>query len=208
MEPQGVQSTIIICLSETKEFDEIKVIKGGQRHNLRKLQTHAKTPTKQSCSYCGSSHPPRQWPAYGRNCVECGKVNHFTEVSRNERNRTIHDPEQEPDQHHEEEDHINIVNINSIIFNSKWSVITANLKTLSKQVSIIAPYKVDTGSDGNIMPLHIYIRLFPRETKEQLVATKSKNIQLKTYDRIIKTQMGICKVKLEHIYKQKCVNSF
>ena len=44
------------------------------------------------------------------------------------------------------------------------------------------------GSDGNIMPLHLYQKLFPRETKDQLVATKNKNVQLK------------CKTKQEYHY--------
>ena len=47
------------------------------------------------------------------------------------------------------------------------SVITANLKTFANKSGIIVPYKVDTGSDGNIMPLHIYKKLFPRVTSEQ-----------------------------------------
>ena len=66
-----------------------------------------------------------------------GKVNHFRESCRSGKNRTSHDLEQKPDQHHEEEYHLDMVNINSIIFNSKWSVITKNLKKLSNQVSII-----------------------------------------------------------------------
>ena len=37
----------------------------------------------------------------------------------------------------------------------------------------MVPYKVDTGSDGNIMPLDIYKKLFPEITNEQLVATKT-----------------------------------
>ena len=136
--------------------------------------------TKQSCSYCGSNHPPRQCPAYRKKCEECGKVNHFREICRSRRNRTVHDLEQEPYQHHEKEDHIDTVTIIVIIFNSKQLVITANLKILSNQVYIIVPYKVDTDSDGSIMPLHLYKRLFPRATKEEFVATKDKNIQLKT----------------------------
>ena len=83
----------------------------------------------------------------------------------------VHNLEQEPDQYQEEEDHTNMVNINSINFNSKCSVVTANLKT-SHQLRIIVPYKVDTGSDGNIRPLHIYKKLFPW-------STTNKNIQLK-----------------------------
>ena len=66
------------------------------------------------------------------------------------RNRTVCNWEQEPDQHHEEVDHIDMVNINFVYFNNKHLVITGNLKkTSSNQASIIVPYKVDTGSDGN-----------------------------------------------------------
>ena len=144
---QRAKSAIIISLSERQEFDKIKTIKWGWRHNLRKPQTCAKMPTKQSCSFCGSSHPPRQSLAYGKECAESGKVNHFREVYRSVRNRTVHDLEQEADKHHEEEDHIDMMNINSIIFNDKWLVITINLKTSSNQVSIMMPYKVDTGGD-------------------------------------------------------------
>ena len=53
------------------------------------------------------------------------------------RSRGAHNLEQEADQYWEEEDHIYAVNINSIIFNSKCSVITVNLKTSSNQVRII-----------------------------------------------------------------------
>ena len=65
------------------------------------------------------------------------------------------------------------------IFNSNHSVITANLKTSSNNVIITVPYKIDTSSNGNVMPLHIYKKVFPRATKEQLMATRNTNIQLK-----------------------------
>ena len=89
-------------------------------------KTNAKIPMKQSFSYCHSSHPPRQCPVYGKKCVQLSKVNYFREVCRNGRNRIVHDLEQEPDQHHEEENQVDTMNINSIIFNSKQLVITAN----------------------------------------------------------------------------------
>ena len=44
------------------------------------------------------------------------------------------------------------------------------------------------GSDGNIMPLDLYKKLFLRSTKEQLAATKNKNIQLNTYNKTAITQ--------------------
>ena len=81
----------------------------------------------------------------------------------------VHNLEQEPDQYHE--DHIDTVNINAVNFNNKCSVITANLKTSANKVRIVVPHKVDMGSDGKVMPLHVYKKLFPWATKEQLVAT-------------------------------------
>ena len=32
--------------------------------------------------------------------------------------------------------------------------------------NVMVPYKVDMGSDGNVMPLHIYKKLFPNITSE------------------------------------------
>ena len=43
---------------------------------------------------------------------------------------------------------------------------------------------------------------FPGQQK-QLAANKNKNIQLKMYNRTMITQLGMCKVKIEHNTKQK-----
>ena len=40
-------------------------------------------------------------------------------------------------------------------------------------------------------------------TKEQLVAIRNVNVPLKTYNRTTITQLGICKVKIEHNNKHK-----
>ena len=77
----------------------------------------------------------------GRCVQDYGKNKCFREVCRSRRNTTVHNIEQELDQGNIEEDPIDMVNINLIIFNSKWLVITANLKTSSSQVSIIMLYK-------------------------------------------------------------------
>ena len=99
---------------------------------------------KKSCNYCSSHHPPRQCPVYGKKHRDCGKINHFREVCRSRRSTAVHNIEQVPGQCNFEEDHIDMVDINLIIFNSKWSVITVNLKTSSNQVSVVISYKVDT----------------------------------------------------------------
>ena len=46
------------------------------------------------------------------------------------------------------------------------------------------PYKVDTGSDGNIMSFNIYKKLFPKATMELLAATRDTKIKLKCMSNI------------------------
>ena len=154
VEVQKAQFEIINSLNMTKDFDKIKTVSGIET-NWDNIMNTYQVAVKHSCSYCSYSHPPRWCPAYGKKCVECGKINHLREFCRSVRSRIGHNLEQEPDQH-QEEHHIDTLLINSFNFNSKHSVITENLKTSSNQVSIIVPYKVDTDSDGNIMPLHTY----------------------------------------------------
>ena len=90
-------------------------------------------------------------------------------------------PQKEQNQDEDDIDtvNINLININSIIFNSKCPFITAILNTSSSQATAVAPYKVPLGSNGNIMPFHIFKKLYPMSTKEQPVAMKDENIKLR-----------------------------
>ena len=110
-------------LTETKEFDKIKIAKGGFKYNGRNMHTCAKVPGKKSHNYCGSSHPPRQCPAYGNKCADCGKIYHFREVCRSRRSTAFHKIKQVPHTYGVEEDHIDMVYIILIIFNKKWLAI-------------------------------------------------------------------------------------
>ena len=64
---------------------------GNQRdqgRSKKKSRSKDKRPQSRSqsrirdCKYCGSNHPHRQCPAYGKNCKACGKKNHFAKKCR------------------------------------------------------------------------------------------------------------------------------
>ena len=76
-----------------------------------------------------------------------------------------------------------MVSINSVYLNKNCSVLIANLKTLLGKNSISVSHKIDMGSKGNIMPLHIFKNLFPRVINEWLAETTNKCILLKTYNK-------------------------
>ena len=98
-----------------------------------------------------------------------------------------------------------LVNINSVQFNKKHSVLTTKSKTSSDQNSIIVPYKIDTGRNGNIMPEHIFKKSVTKDYKEAVGYNKNKHVILKTYNKTTITQLGTCTVLVEHKNnKTKC----
>ena len=145
--------------TEAKEFDKLKVMKSTYKDSPRR-PTQMKMHTKQMLRYCGSIHPLRHCPAYGKRCAVCSKIGHFRVVYRSRRVRAINEVEQEAAQNSAGENSIDLVNVNSVHFNKNSYIITANLKMLAGPNNVMVSYKVDTGSDGNTMPLHIYKNCF------------------------------------------------
>ena len=134
-------------------------MKRTPKYSPRRPSAHAKVPTKHTCIYCGSSHPLKQCLAYGKKCTDCRKIGHIRGVCRSKRMRAVNEVEHETGQGSTDEGNIDLVNINSINFKKNHSVITANPKLSANKSSLIVPYKVDMGSDGNIMPLHMYKKI-------------------------------------------------
>ena len=56
VEAQRLQAAVMNSLTETKEFDKIKIAKNTCKENLRS-STQMRIPMKQMCRYCESSHP-------------------------------------------------------------------------------------------------------------------------------------------------------
>ena len=67
-----------------------------------------------------------------------------------------------------QEEEIETVGINSVYLNKNQSLITAHLEMQVGKTTVEIPYKIDTGSEGNIMPLCIFQKLFKNMTEEQL----------------------------------------
>ena len=162
VEVQRPQSAVMNSLTEVKKSDKIKVSKHTHKDSARR-HTQTKMSIQQACRYCGSSHPPRQCLAYGKSCTECGNIGHFRAVRRSRRTGVVHKVEQETVQDTDGENNIELVSINSIQFNRNHSILTAKLKTSAGQSNILVLYKIDSGSDGNIMPLHVHKNYFLRQ---------------------------------------------
>ena len=160
------QAAVLNTITESRQFDRIKVSRKVMESKTKVLMHQSSTPWD-PCRYCGGTHPPRPCPAYGKTYMECNKIGHF---HRSRKSRVVNEMEQEVTPEYIEDD-LETVNINSVCFNKSCSMLTAKLKMSIDNNNMVILYKIDTGSDRNIMPWCIFNKLFPKITNYQLTKT-------------------------------------
>ena len=82
-------------------------------------------------------------------------MGHFRKGCRSKRNHMVHEVEIDMEPESQGED-TEIVSINSLYVNRKLSLITSKLEMQVGKTVLEIPYKIDTGSEGNlIVAIHI-----------------------------------------------------
>ena len=77
------------------------------------------------------------------------------------------------------EGELETVSIDSVYLNKNWSLITAKLEMQAGGNTIEIPYKIDTGSEGNIMPLFIFKKLLKKYYRRATAKIHKKPYQAK-----------------------------
>ena len=102
------------------------------------------------------------------------------------------------------EDEIQMMSINSVYMNRNQLVVTTKLDMHAGDNKITIQYKIDIGSDSNIMPWCIFKKLFPKVTEAELAKTINNHIKLKCITTVI-AQLGMCVVFINYKdNKKKC----
>ena len=105
----------------------------------------------------------------------------------------VNEMEQEMSQEYREGE-IEMVSINSVYMNKNESMLTTKLDMHAGNNKIKILYKIDTGSDCNIMSWYIFKKLFPRVTEAELAKTINSHIKLKMCNKTVITRLGMCGV--------------
>ena len=180
VEAQRMQAAILRDITDSQKFNRV---------NMAKKQASHKASPNRLCRYCGSSHAPRQCLAYGKTSTGCRKMGHFKKVCQSRKDHEVHEVgvkmSQEEDEREEE-------SINSVYLNNKWLLITTQLEMQVSNNALKVPYKIDTGSEGNLMWLYIFKKLCGNRSVEQLKRSIKSNIKLKTYNGMQIEQLGTC----------------
>lgn len=110
---------------------------------------------KKLCTYCNYVHPKGRCPAFGKTCAACGKFNHFASVC--QQIKQVSDLAVKYDLDCGSDDDVLFVDsLNSVdISVSSW---TEKLLVHNK----IIEFKLDTGSQVNILPKNVWMRLKPK----------------------------------------------
>ena len=77
------------------------------------------------------------------------------------------------------EGNIETVSIDPLHLNKNWSLITAKLEMKACRNTIKILYKIDTGSEGNIMPLFIFEKIVQKYYRRATAKIHKKPYQAK-----------------------------
>ena len=137
----------------------------------------------------------------------CGNTGHFKKVCHSRRERAVNKIDIETSQDSGGE--IKTVTIDLVHLNKNWSLLMVELEMCTGPNKIVIPYKIDTGSKGNIMPWPIFKKLFKKVTEDELKKTIKGHIKLRTYNKTIIMQLGTYSVMINFKnIKKRCVFFF
>lgn len=190
-----------ICRAAEATAEQMKMIRGDDTTTINSLKSekysssrrnnneHTGSSDRSTCRKCGTRHPPKQCPAFGKICFKCQKENHFGKLCRSSSRLTVRDKMQDRSAHSPAGSAINSlerditdfdigeVKINSCSKdqdhkNSWWKEIVINGKKVS--------CKLDTGAEANVMPASVFERLpgKPRLQKTKTVLTAYGNSKI------------------------------
>ena len=149
------------------------------RNTLRNKCNHGRNRSSgnnKSCKYCGKMHSKRNCPAYGKTCQKCGRDNHFKSVCRStdkcnssrsrpkkgHKGKRFHEVNEEKNESMDDlADQVQPLFYHYVHFNSiNMRMYTEIESKIPEGVKSKQTFKVDTGANGNLMPITMLAKLF------------------------------------------------
>ena len=107
-----------------------------------------------NCNRCGRTHKIRQCPAYGKNCNNCSKPNHYSKMCRQRNVATI---DMQHDSSDSDELYIGTIDCPSEISDSITFPWIEQIQMNEKNVNA----KIDTGAETDVLPLNVLKKIAP-----------------------------------------------
>lgn len=189
-----LNKAIDIARTEEATTSQLQDIRGEKFINVLRQNNNNKRPiqskrrqSKDVCGNCGGKHDFSQkssCPAHGTKCRECGKLNHWRKMCRSgkskdqqeRKNQRGQDMARRPERpvHAIEEKNIEVpaqdasqlyfhsLFVNNIEENRSQAMLKVQVNLGQNTKPLL--YKVDTGAEGNVIPVGTYKQLFPKSS--------------------------------------------
>lgn len=184
--------------SNKKNMEQLRQRRPGRSGTLNSSDNTKTNDKIQNCRFCSFSHYRGNCPAYGQTCNKCKKRNHF--ASRCPANRSVHKVDYEDSDLSSTDDYTskfvvdciskssttNKKEINNYKINATSEDWNVNLEVNGTDIE----FKIDSGSQVNILPTKDYQRLLKRPN------LKSTGITLSAYNNTSIPVQGKCIAKV------------
>ena len=168
-----LSQAIDVCKTQeasTKYMDQMKQLSDKTEscsvdaHQQKSAKGQYQRPQISDCRNCGRTHPPRRCPAYNSTCSFCRKKGHWIDkcLSRSKRNDMIDIHTDGRNTNDDNNIGLTFDCINSQNDDSRTEIFAdLNIKVHNKDAKL--KVKVDTGAQGNILPLRTFRKMYPHK---------------------------------------------
>ena len=215
LESRKIESKIeqrkLLGIKTAMTYDAIHSHRGRDKSRNKSSSRGRSGSNIRNCKYCGKSHNRGNCPAFGKKCQKCGRENHFKAVCRSgndgKRDSKLRYKGRKGKKFHEvNEDGVMddlTEQVQSLFYDEVYfNAINTRMHT---QINCVTPdgqvsdqtFKIDTGADGNLMPISMFSQLFPQVSLGALSKTIDKSVTVFAYNNTAIKQFGTCQVSLD-----------
>lgn len=160
---------------------------------------------RSKCRNCGRTHNPKQCPAYRDTCDSCGRNGHWKAFCRQKRDVPAHTQRlQSPkrsqgrrdNKHSHQQDEVKVsddydsyaqsfssINICGVTLGDGEAFTILDIKPPGlKEGSYTLKMKIDSGANGNTLPMRIFEKLYPSQTNRRNVLKTEASTKLTAYN--------------------------
>ena len=210
-----IEQQKLLGIKTSMTYDSIQN-RGRQKSHGKRQGRGRSNSTIPNCKYCDKAHNKGNCPACGKKCQKCGHENHFKAMcksgSKSNEGKRDHSKQRFKKGkgkkfHGVCKDNEGVMDdlteqVQSLFYNDvRFNAINTRMHT---SVECETPdgkcsentFKIDTGADGNLMPISLFTRLFSHVSLDALKRTIDKGVTLYAYNNTQIKQYGTCNIKL------------
>ena len=206
-----IEQRKLLGIKAAISYDSVQTNRGRGKFRSKSQGRGRSSSNIRNCKYCGKSHNKGNCPAFGKKCAQCGKDNHFKAVCKStekrDRDSSKHRPKGKGKRRfHEVNEDEGVMDdlteqVQSLFYNDvHFNAVNARMHTTLKCEtpdgwSSDQVFKIDTGADGNLMPISMFAVLFLRVSLDALSRTINKEVTLFAYNNTPIKQFRTCSVR-------------